>query len=155
MLQSDLALPDLASTQKLAQILAPLLRTGDVIALKGDLGVGKTEFARALLLALGIKGEVPSPTFTLLQTYETKNFLVSHFDLYRLKSAEELDELGWDDALADGVVFVEWPEKAGSRLPLDSLGLFFGLLIDGTRKVSFEMEGGWSKRLAPLLFNKL
>lgn len=141
-------LSDLAATQALATRLAPLLGTGDVLALSGELGTGKTEFARALVHALGVAGDVPSPTFTLLQTYETDGGLVvSHFDLYRLKSAHELDELGWDDALAGGVSLVEWPEKAGGRLPVSSLNIRFVLAPDGTRFCSFEADSTWSNRL--------
>ena len=139
-------LPDLASTQALAASLAPHLRVGDVVALTGDLGVGKTEFARALLRALGVSGDVPSPTFTLLQTYEINDLLVSHFDLYRLKAADELDELGWDDALADGVVLVEWPERADGRMPADRLTLHFTLTPDGARQCGIEKHGSWTSR---------
>ncbi len=126
-------LPDLAATEALAEKLAPQLKKGDVLALSGDLGTGKTEFARAVLRALGIKGDVPSPTFTLLQTYESRGLLISHFDLYRLKSSAELDELGWDDALADGITLVEWPERAGNRLPSNHLSLHFAIEPNGAR----------------------
>jgi len=141
----DSLLPDLSATQDLAGKIAALLRAGDVIALKGDLGVGKTEFARALLQAMGVKGEVPSPTFTILQTYDTARFSVTHFDLYRLKSANELDELGWDDALADGVTFVEWPERAGDRLPTDRLDISLAILPGGMRRCLIEPCGNWNK----------
>lgn len=129
----DFPLPDLMATQALARRIAPTLEKGSVVALKGPLGAGKTEFARALLRELGIKGDVPSPTFTLLQVYEAQGLVISHFDLYRLKSSLELDELGWDDALADGVTLVEWPERAEGRLPSTCLTLDFILSKDGTR----------------------
>lgn len=98
------------------------VRAGDVIALKGDLGAGKSTLARALIRALADDAnlEVPSPTFTLVQSYETR-VPVDHFDLYRLSTPDELDELGLDDALAQGVVLVEWPERAGDRLPENAL----------------------------------
>ena len=121
-----ITLPDIQATEQLAQHLAPSLKSSDVIALYGDLGAGKTTLARALIHALGVTGDVPSPTFTLLQTYDAPLFTLTHFDLYRLKSADELDELGWDDALASGVVLVEWPERAGGRLPHDYLELHIG-----------------------------
>ena len=94
------------------------LRAGDAIALKGDLGAGKSTLARALIRALAddIGLEVPSPTFTLVQSYETR-VPVHHFDLYRLSSPDELDELGLDDALVQGAALIEWPERAGDRLP--------------------------------------
>jgi tRNA threonylcarbamoyladenosine biosynthesis protein TsaE len=145
MLSEETGLPDLAATQALAARLAPHLQQGDFIALSGDLGAGKTEFARSLLIAMGVTGEVPSPTFTLVQTYDCGGLHVSHFDLYRLKSSEELDELGWDDALADGVALVEWPERAGSRLPPDRLGLHFSF-DGGERRVTVTRDGIWSDR---------
>lgn len=94
------------------------LRAGDAIALEGDLGAGKSTLARALIRALAddIGLDVPSPTFTLVQSYETR-VPVHHFDLYRLSSPDELDELGLDDALVQGAALIEWPERAGDRLP--------------------------------------
>lgn len=144
---NDIPLPDLDATQKLAKAFAPILTNGDVIALRGDLGAGKTEFARALLRELGAAGDIPSPTFTLVQTYDLPKLRVSHFDLYRLKSENELDELGWDDATADGAVLVEWPERAGSRLPAGSLVLDFSLSPSGARTCSVRAQGPWSERL--------
>lgn len=111
-------LPDEAATAALARHLAPALRFGDVIALHGDLGAGKTAFARALIRALaGTDEEVPSPTFTLVQSYDAPVGRIFHFDLYRIANPDELIEIGWDEALADGLVLVEWPERAGLRLP--------------------------------------
>jgi len=147
MQSSNFVLPNLDATEALAGLIAPHLRAGDMLALTGDLGVGKTAFARALLHVMGITGDVPSPTFTLVQTYETKDLLISHFDLYRLKSPDELDELGWDDALVDGVTLVEWPERAANRLPEDRLVLNFTLASDGTRNCQIEKKGNWAKRL--------
>jgi tRNA threonylcarbamoyl adenosine modification protein YjeE len=144
---SDFMLPDLGALDDLAKLITPHLRKGDMLALHGDLGAGKTSFARALLQRLGVVGDVPSPTFTLVQTYEASGLLVSHFDLYRLKSPDELDELGWDDALADGVALVEWPERATGRLPEDRLALTFILAPDGTRRCVVEKNGSWATRL--------
>jgi len=143
----SVSLPSLNATEALAKRLAPLLRRGDVVALAGDLGAGKTAFARALLQTLGVTGDVPSPTFTLVQTYDTPAFFVSHFDLYRLKDPSELDELGWDDALADGLTLVEWAERAGTQLPNDCLRLRFSITGDGGRQCIFEMAGAWAERL--------
>ncbi len=142
----DVPLPDLDALRDLAEKLAPNLRRGDVLALSGDLGAGKTEFARALLRVLGVTGDIPSPTFTLLQTYDTANFIVTHFDLYRLKAPDELNELGWDDALADGVTLVEWPERAAGRLPENRLEFTFKLEPDGLRNVVIEPFGIWLDR---------
>jgi tRNA threonylcarbamoyl adenosine modification protein YjeE len=113
-------LPDLDATEKLGAGIAGNLQTGDAVALWGDLGAGKTTLARAILKALGVSGEVPSPTFTLVQSYETR-LRVAHFDLYRLKSPREMEELGFEDALLEGAVLVEWPERAPELLPAGAL----------------------------------
>ena len=114
-------LPDLDGTAALAARLARLARPGDCIALRGDLGAGKTELARAFLRAAGVVEDVPSPTFALVQPYDTDLGPVAHFDLYRIEDPSELDELGFDAALDDGIVLVEWPDRLGSRLPADRL----------------------------------
>ncbi len=140
-------LRDLDETKALAGALAPHLARGDILALWGELGTGKTEFARALLYAAGIRGDVPSPTYTLIQTYKGQDYTLYHFDLYRLKSENELDELGWDDALSDGVALIEWPQHAGGRLPSERLDLHFALDVLGTRSCTLEKHGNWEKRL--------
>jgi N-acetylmuramate 1-kinase len=115
-------LADEAATARLGEDLAMALRPGDVLALKGDLGAGKSTLARALIRVLADDAglDVPSPTFTLVQSYDTR-VPVHHFDLYRLSSASELDELGFDDALAQGAALVEWPERAEAYLPDSTL----------------------------------
>src|ERR1700761_1542097 len=117
----EIPLADLGATGALAARIAPLLAAGDVVALEGDLGAGKTTLARAILRALGVSEDVPSPTFTLVQSYDTPRLAVSHYDLYRLKHIREMEELGFDDALAQGAVLVEWPERAPEALPPDAL----------------------------------
>ncbi|MBP5534406.1 MAG: tRNA (adenosine(37)-N6)-threonylcarbamoyltransferase complex ATPase subunit type 1 TsaE [Alphaproteobacteria bacterium] len=115
---SQFKVTTLAQTKHLAESLAKQLQVGDIIALYGTLGVGKTAFTRFLVQSFcGEKEEVPSPTFTLLQTYETEDFPIFHFDLYRLKKADEVLELGIEDAFYDGVSLIEWPEKMGGYLP--------------------------------------
>lgn len=141
------SLRDLAATQALAERLAPILRAGDALLLRGDLGAGKTAFARALLKALGAQGEIPSPTFTLVQSYDLTRFPAFHFDLYRLKTPQEIEEIGLEDALAEGLVIVEWPEKAESYMPRNALQLVFGLAEGGARSVRLEVSGAWSSRL--------
>ena len=120
-------LQDEAATSDLARQLAEVLRAGDLVTLSGDLGAGKTTFARALLrrLAQDPGLDVPSPTFTLMQVYETPAFPVVHADLYRIKRPDELAELGWDEASLGALVLVEWPDRAGPVLPPDRLDIAF------------------------------
>jgi tRNA threonylcarbamoyladenosine biosynthesis protein TsaE len=145
---STVDLPDLAATGRLAGALAPLGRRGDVIALEGDLGAGKTTFARAFLEALGIDEDVPSPTFSLVQVYDTASFPVWHFDLYRLNAPDEVWELGFEEALDEGLSLIEWPERLGPLLPADRLHLAFRL--DGRgRHVTVTRHGRWATRQVP------
>lgn len=112
-------------TAALAEQLAGELQPGDVVLLHGTLGMGKTVFARALIRTLtGNPGQdVPSPTFTLLQTYDSAKAPVYHYDLYRLEDPDEILELGWEDALAEGIVLIEWPEKLGPYKPAQTLDI--------------------------------
>ena len=119
--QAVFPLPDLGATQVLGARIAATLKKGDTVALAGDLGAGKTTLARAILAGLGVAEAVPSPTFTLVQSYATPGLSVSHFDLYRLKNGRELEELGLDEALEHGAALIEWPERAEGRLPPDRL----------------------------------
>jgi tRNA threonylcarbamoyl adenosine modification protein YjeE len=114
-------LPDLAATAALGAAIAARLGRGDAVLLQGDLGSGKTTLARAILAALGVKEAVPSPTFTLVQSYDTEHFTVSHYDLYRLRRASEMEELGLEEALERGAALIEWPERAEALLPQDAL----------------------------------
>ena len=120
----------------LAEIVGASARPGDLIALDGDLGAGKTTFARALIrrLAGNADEDVPSPTFTLVQSYETPRLPIAHFDLYRLGDESELDELGLDHALERGIALVEWPERGGARLPADRITLHFSDAAGGERR---------------------
>ena len=106
-------------TKKLAEMLAQKAKRGDVFALFGTLGMGKSVFARAFIQKLTDAKEVPSPTFTLVQQYEASDFEIYHFDLYRLKSPDEVFELGFEEAVYEGVCLIEWPEQAGNLLPRD------------------------------------
>lgn len=127
-------LADEDATVALAKALAPLLQTGDCLALSGDLGMGKSTFARALIRARLEEPEleVPSPTFTLVQFYDGAPPLY-HFDLYRLADPDELIELGFDEALEDGISLIEWPERGEGMLPDDVLTLSFVEEGDGRR----------------------
>ncbi len=106
-------LPDLAAMDGLAQNIAQALRAGDVVALSGSLGAGKTTLARAILKALGHAGEVPSPTFTIIELYEALDPPVAHADFYRLERPEEAEEIGLDDYRDGAALIAEWPERAG------------------------------------------
>jgi len=142
------ALPDEAASAALARRLAPLLRAGDVVALSGLIGAGKTTFARALIRALAGDAalEVPSPTFTLVQPYPEARVPVAHFDLYRLGDGAELDELGFDDAAAGGIALVEWPERAPARF---ATALSVALAPDGDGRVAtITGDEEWAARLA-------
>lgn len=123
---SRLALPldDLRATERLARQLARRLEPGFILFLSGDLGAGKTTFARALLRALGYRGRVKSPTFTLLECYDLSRFQLYHFDFYRLSSERAWLDAGFDDFLGGrGVAVIEWPERAGDSLPSPDLRL--------------------------------
>ena len=110
-------LPDAAATEAAAAGLASLSQPGDIFCLFGDLGAGKTAFARGFLRALGVADDIPSPTFNLVLTYDTDAGQVWHFDLYRLGARDEAFELGIDEAFADGICLIEWPDRLGSWLP--------------------------------------
>ena len=155
-----LPLADEAATASLARALSRLVGAGDVIALSGDLGAGKTSFARAFINALprcagnpsqnGAE-EVPSPTFTLVQIYERAAASVWHFDLYRLEQAEEAYELGIEEAFSDGISLIEWPERLGGLLPADRLevDLAFGRTPEA-RTATLSPYGAWCDRAGSL-----
>src|SRR6516162_11466642 len=145
-------LPDEAATAAFAARISALAATRDIIALKGDLGSGKTTFARGFIRARGGTEEVPSPTFTLVQIYDLGSAVVWHFDLYRLKSPEEAWELGIEDAFAGGVSLIEWPERLGPLLPERRLEitLAFGDRPDA-RQALLEPGTGWQARLTPMM----
>ena len=144
---------DEAATIALAQDLAPLFKNGDVVALIGDLGTGKTTFARALIRALcdDPKLETPSPTFTLMQTYECGGRRVVHADLYRIDKPGDLAELGWEEAVEDAIVLVEWPERAKDMFGADRLDvrLSFADADDrDARKITISGHGSFAMRLS-------
>ncbi|HET8996544.1 MAG TPA: tRNA (adenosine(37)-N6)-threonylcarbamoyltransferase complex ATPase subunit type 1 TsaE, partial [Acetobacteraceae bacterium] len=138
-------LPDLAATGRLAAAVAALARAGDAILLDGPLGAGKTAFARAFLRAASGDPalEVPSPTFTLVQSYDTRLGPVHHFDLWRLAGPAALDELGWDEA-RDDIVLVEWPDRLGGLRPPDALVL---ALQPGQAELRRAVVSGWPDRI--------
>ena len=147
-------LADEAATAALAAAVARHVRPGDVLTLAGPLGAGKTSFARAFIAALGVSDEVPSPTFTLVQTYETAAGSVWHFDLYRLASPEEIHELGLDEALVDGIVLIEWPERLGALLPRERLDIVLRPGSDDTtRLASLQGTARWTAALGEIFAN--
>lgn len=140
-------LPDAAATEILGRQLAAVVRPGDVITLSGPLGAGKTSIARGLLAALGLEGEAPSPTFAIVQPYEPpETFLpVMHVDLYRIEDAQEIDELGLDEARGESLLLIEWPERAPGRWP-DALALSLDFAPDGGRALTACAPAAWEGR---------
>ncbi len=140
-------LPDLAAMQAYGARIAAKLARGDVVALSGGLGAGKTTLARAILLALGHCGEVPSPTFTILETYDDLNPPVVHADFYRLEKPSEAGELGLDDYRDGRVLLAEWPENAGGFAhEAGCLSIALEIVGEGRRAI---VQGGadWLGRL--------
>lgn len=141
-------LPSEAATAAFGAGLAAKAKAGDVITLSGPLGVGKTALARGFIAALGHQGEVPSPSFALVQPYEELNPRVWHVDLYRIEDPSEMEELGLDSA-ADAVLLVEWPERAGEAAWPDSLALSLDFGPDGDRILTAEVPPSWEGRWPP------
>ena len=141
-------LADEAATADIAAGIAGQARAGDVITLSGPLGVGKTAFARAFIAALGHKGEVPSPTFAIVQPYEALDPPVWHADLYRIEDSSELDEIGLDAAEV-GILLVEWPERAGPSAWRHALRLTFDFAEDGARRLTADVPPAWEGRWPP------
>src|ERR1700710_1260498 len=141
--EQTLALADLAATDALGARIAAGLRVGDAVAREGALGAGKTTLARAILLALGVTEDVPSPTFTLVQEYETARLPVRHYDLYRIENPSEMEELGLEEALDEGAALIEWPERALQWLPVDRLHVALRL-ADGTRRAKITGPARWA-----------
>jgi tRNA threonylcarbamoyladenosine biosynthesis protein TsaE len=141
-------LPGEASTVRLGAALAKIVRAGDVVTLSGPLGVGKTALARGLIAALGHRGEVPSPSFALVQPYEALEPAIWHVDLYRIEDRTELDELGLDAAAA-AVLLVEWPERAGDDAWPDALRLSLQFAHDGDRILTAQVPPSWEGRWPP------
>jgi tRNA threonylcarbamoyladenosine biosynthesis protein TsaE len=145
-------LPDEAATAALASQLAAVARAGDVLALRGQLGVGKTSLARAFIRAFAANDEeVPSPTFTLVQTYDADRATIWHFDLYRLATAEEAWELGIEEAFASGISLIEWPERLGPLLPPDRLDITLEFCSEPeARRALIKGVADWRARLNDL-----
>jgi tRNA threonylcarbamoyladenosine biosynthesis protein TsaE len=141
-------LRDEAATAKLGARLAAIARSGDVITLSGPLGVGKTALARGFIEALGYEGHVPSPSFSLVQTYGELEPRVWHVDLYRIEQPSEIEELGLD-AADEGVLLVEWPQRAGAELWPESLALSLNFGDSGQRILTAKVPPSWDGRWLP------
>lgn len=152
MLRPSLPLPDPDATDRLAAALAALLAPGDIVLLSGDLGAGKSHLARGVIQTLqaphGNVEEVPSPTFTLIQTYRAGEVDLIHADLYRLGDPSELAELGLDEAMPGAICLIEWPERMETAPP-DALSVALTLAGDG-RRAAFAGHG-WDRRIAALM----
>jgi tRNA threonylcarbamoyladenosine biosynthesis protein TsaE len=142
--RKEMFIRDLEETETLGRRIASILTTGDTIALEGDLGAGKTTLARAILRALGVTGEVPSPSFTLVQHYDTPRLKIAHYDFYRIEDPSEVDELGLEDAVAEGAAIIEWPERAPARIPPGALRIRIEILGEGERAVQFLGPARWA-----------
>ncbi|MDK3017833.1 tRNA (adenosine(37)-N6)-threonylcarbamoyltransferase complex ATPase subunit type 1 TsaE [Pseudodonghicola flavimaris] len=148
----SLASPE--ATADLARRLGALLHPGDSLLLEGDIGAGKTHFARALIQSLlPVPEDVPSPTFTLVQTYEGAPGEIWHADLYRLSDIGEIEELGLTQAMEEAICLIEWPDRLGDLAPPTALRLHFAAVADSedARLLTLDWTGsGWATRLAPL-----
>lgn len=140
-------------TERLGRVVGSAMRAGDVALLDGSIGAGKTTFVRAAISDLiGHSEEIPSPTFTLVQTYEAEE-QIWHADLYRLSDMDEIAELGLEEAFADSIVFVEWPDRLGSLRPMRHLAISISPDGNGRRVDISLVGGGWSHIQAALKEN--
>lgn len=146
-------------TQKIAALLAPGLVPGDTVLLSGDIGTGKSHFARSLiqarLAAVGISEDIPSPTYTLVQTYSDDITDIWHADLYRLTQSHEIFELGLQDAFQTAICLVEWPDRLGSLRPDKALTIQFELgATENSRRLTFKAGNEWAAKVLPVISNK-
>lgn len=150
----DIMVQNETETTRVAQAVARVAVCGDVIALHGDLGSGKTAFARGFIRALTTADEeVPSPTFTLVQTYATDRADVYHFDFYRIEDPEEAWEIGIEEAFDGGISLIEWPANVGGLLPADRLDVSLQIPPGGrdtARRMTLAAGPGWARRLVGL-----
>jgi tRNA threonylcarbamoyladenosine biosynthesis protein TsaE len=147
----DLSLTDLAATSMLGHRLAAVLQASDVVCLAGDLGAGKTTLARQIIADLCGIDDAPSPTYTIVQVYETAGALpLWHVDLYRIEDSGELDELGLEDAFDEAITLIEWPDRLGHALPAERLEISIamsGAGVDTVRSARMTGFGRWENRL--------
>jgi len=148
MRSGTMELADAHETEKQGAALAEVLRTGDVVALSGPLGAGKTTFARGVLAAMGLTGEAPSPSYSLVIAYEPPDVRLPlwHVDLYRIEEPQEIEELGLDDARSDAALLIEWPERMGGRLWKEALRLNLQPEPTGGRRLTWIIPEAWDGR---------
>jgi tRNA threonylcarbamoyladenosine biosynthesis protein TsaE len=146
----SILLADAEATERFGRALAPLLRAGDVVALFGALGAGKTTFCRGVLRGLGFAGDVASPTFPIVQAYAPPDTRLPlwHVDLYRIERAGEIGELGLDEALETAALLIEWPERL-PRLWPGALLLTLDVRSDGARALTASVPPAWGRRWPP------
>lgn len=144
-----IVIENLEELSRFALRLSQVVKAGDAITLQGNLGAGKSELARAFIkLLLGADTVVPSPTFTIVEQYQAPNFLISHFDLYRLEGSEELTEIGFEEALSSGVCLIEWPERLEGYPLVNHLSVEITADIQTQiRKISLVGDENWQGRL--------
>lgn len=151
-MQQTILLNSLDQTTRLAQAFAPMMIAGSVVLLHGVVGAGKTHFARQLILArlaqIGAAEDVPSPTFTLVQTYDVGALEIWHADLYRLSDVTEVYELGLEAAFDSAICLVEWPDRLGELVPENALSITFDTLAGHERRATLQWT---SKRWAPIV----
>lgn len=147
MIEKTLILPDAQATHDAGQTLGAVVRAGDVVALSGDLGAGKTSLTRGILAELGLEEDAPSPSFALVIPYSPPQLRLPiwHVDLYRLDSPEDAEELGLDEALYDGALVIEWPERLAWLWP-QTLRLHISLPADGPRRLTARLSPSWEDR---------
>lgn len=147
---------NIGETEDLAVRLARIAKKGDAFLLFGTLGVGKSVFARAFIKSLCEVKEVPSPTFTLVQTYDSADFDIYHFDLYRLKDPEEIWELNMEEALFGAVSLIEWPEKMGAYMPRNAIKILISSISENERLIEIECDDKEKQeRLEKVLLKKV
>ncbi|WP_242122594.1 tRNA (adenosine(37)-N6)-threonylcarbamoyltransferase complex ATPase subunit type 1 TsaE [Sphingobium sp. Sx8-8] len=148
MAETEIILAGEAAMLAFGQKLAALVRIGDVIALEGGLGAGKTTLARGILEGLGLEEEAPSPSFAIVQPYAVPEVRlpVAHVDLYRLDGPEEAEELGLDEYAMDSLLIVEWPDRLGEGAWPDALRFHIDIAPDGARRLTARVPGAWTER---------
>ena len=137
-------------TRKIANKFAKSIPKDCVLCLNGDLGAGKTTFSRYLIQTIikdrKISGEIPSPTFSLLQTYKDKNFTINHYDFYRLENSDDLIELDYDNSISKGICIIEWANKFSEALPVNRIEINIDLISKSKRSLNFIFFGNTNKK---------